>query len=399
MYGLNAEIFDVAAVDPALYRATAGDFAGDDVDTLVVGLGATGRAELLVLRPEASGFGVDRTIDVVASLANAPTRVALAAGNLDDDAGAELAVAVNEVVGSTGVARYLVLDDANAAFVPLADGFVQGQDGALHTALVADVAVGDLDGDRRDEVVFAGLTEFHDACVPYDPLYVVLDDALAGNDLAALGAKLRTVSMGAACTPDKLKRLRYGQVELGHVDADGRDEIVGGPTVFDDWSAPWSEFDFMPAHQMYGHGLSDSAALIDQNNSALAVVDVDGDGACEVVHSMARAEVVIWYRLPATAGGSLVGMTWWGIDRTVTTNGSYFRPLLVPANVDPDSLVAKAVPGTYAFGMTEPILIAALAAASCNDVISQNLRACGTSWGEGTRVGTESSVTVPRRVR
>lgn len=453
MYGLNADVFDVASAPSGLYQATAGDldgdgldeyvmvvlrgadgadltvlvldvdhagptpvyqtsetfvasrpgatdvevvaadFDGDGIDTLVIGLGFAGGAELLVLGTQAAAFVVDRSLAIPASVAGADTSVRLAAGNLDDDAGAELAVAVNEVVGSGGVARYVVFDDAHAAFATLAQGAVRGEDGALHTALVADVAVGDLDGDRRDEVVFAGLTAFHDTCVPYGLLYVVLDDALPGTDLRLLGAKLRTVSMGAACTAAKVKRLRFVHVELGDVDGDGRAEIVGGPMVFDDWSSPWAELGYIPADQMYGHGSEDAAATINKRNSALALVDMDGDGASEVVAYMARAEAVIRYRLPPS-GGPLVGMTWWVVDGAVTSNGSRFRPMLVPANVDLDSLVARAVPATYAFTVTEPIIVAALAAAPCHDAISQNLGACGTSWGEGSSQGSESQVTV-----
>jgi len=116
---------------------------------------------------------------------------------------------------------------------------------------------------------------------------------------------------------------------------------------------------------------------------------MDGNGAAEIVAYMPRAEAVIRYVLPANAGDPLTGRTWWGVDFSETSNGSRFRPMLVPANVDEDSMVAKAVPNTYRFTMTEPIIVAALAGAPCNETISQNLGACGTSYGQGSSTGVE----------
>lgn len=374
----------------------AGDFDGDGVETLAVALGYAGSAELLFLQGPGAGFAIDQaaTVTFAASVAGAATSLAVASGNLDDDAGHEVAVVINEAFDgpggqASGVASYAILDDANHDHATLASGLVQGQDGAVYNALVADVGVGDIDGDNRDEVVFGGITEFHDTCSTYDLLYLALDDALKGNDAAVLGAKLRTVSMGGSCTASKVKRLRFVHVELGDVDGDGVDEIVGGPMVFDDWSAPWSELAFIPADQMYGHGTQDAAATITQVNSALAVLDMDGDGAAEILSYMPRAEAVIRYVLPANAGDPLQGRTWWGVDFGEASNGSRFRPMLVPANLDRDSMVAKAVPNTYRFTMTEPIVVAALAAAPCFDAISQKVDACGTSFGQGSSSGVE----------
>src|SRR5690606_6479182 len=191
----------------------------------------------------------------------------------------------------SGASRYVVLDDALSGYAELASGSVAGDDDGPHDALVADVGMGDVDADGRDEVVFGGITRFHDVCTQYDLLYLVLDDAVAADPLSALGANLRSVSMGAACTAGKVKKLRFVHVELGDVDGDGIDEIVGGPMVFDDWTAatgPWSELGFIPADQMYGHGLQDAAATITRTNSALAVLDMDGDGASEVLFYMPR---------------------------------------------------------------------------------------------------------------
>lgn len=381
----------------------AGDFDADGTDTLAVALGTSGKAELLFLDTMASNFAVGTTLTFDASVPNAATSLELASGNLDDDPGQEVALTVNEAFQTNGhadgVSRYAVLDDAAAGFTVLDEGLVQGQDGAIANALVADVAVGNLDTDPRDEVVFAGLTAFHDTCTTYDLLYVALDDAQAGADLAPIAAKVRTISMGAACTASKIKKLRFIHVATGDLDGDGVDEIVGGPMVFDDLAAsggPWTELGVVPADQMYGHGTGDSAATLTRDNTALAVTDLDGDGSSEVLYVMANDEAVIRYGLPATAGDPLPGRTWWTIDQTLATNGSRYRPMLVPANIDQDSMVAELVPGDTTFTMTEPIILAAIAAAPCYDTISQNVGACGASYGQGTSTSstTESKMTV-----
>ena len=68
--------------------------------------------------------------------------------------------------------------------------------------------------------------------------------------------------------------------------------------------------------------------------------------------------------------------------------------MLVALNVDKDSMVAKAVPNTYRYTMSEPIIVAALAGPPCFDDLSQNVDACGTSFGEGTSTGEEEELQV-----
>ena len=377
----------------------AGDFDGDGVDTLVVALGTPGVAELLFLQ----GVGASFAVDVFASRSLAPsnegatTALALASGNLDDDPRDELAIVINESFESggaeSGVAHYVILDDAGQGFAELASGPVVSLDGSDHVALVADVGTGDIDGDGRDEVVFGGITGFHNVCANYDLLYVALDDAKPGNDLEPLGSKLRTVSMGStACQPNKVKKLRFIHVELGDIDGDGVDEIVGGPMLFDDWSAPWSEYGFIPADQMYGHGDLDTGITIVRDNSALTLADMDGDGVASVLYYMPGATRVIRFGLPTTPGGPLTETVRWGVSFDPNFAGGRYNPILVALNVDQDSMVATAALDSYHYTMTEPIIIAALAGPPCFDDLSQNVDACGTSFGEGTSSGEEEEV-------
>ncbi|MEX2502929.1 MAG: fibronectin type III domain-containing protein [Trueperaceae bacterium] len=395
----KSETFSVTTREDVKHLSVvSGDFDGNGIATLAVELGYVGGAELLFLSPWADGMIVDRTMIFDAANEEASTSLALATGNVDHDAADELALVISEAFQNAsgqddGLSRYRIFDDANSDFALLDEGYVQGRDGSVHVALVADVGMGDLDGDGRDEVVFGGVTEFHDTCVDLiDLLYVVLDDAL--SDHAEMGVKLRPVAMGSVCTSDRVKLLRFIHVDLGDVDGDGRDEIVGGPMVFDDWSDPWSELGWIPPTQMYGHGSYDRSGTITADSSALAVLDLDGDGVSEIVYSMVRAERVVRYRLPEDPSDPLVSLTRWGVDMSYSENGSRHNPMLVALNVDADSMVARAIPERTTFTMTEPIIIAALAGAPCYVGTSQNVGACGSKYGEGSSSGIDRSQSV-----
>ncbi len=60
------------------------------------------------------------------------------------------------------------------------------------------------------------------------------------------------------------------------------------------------------------------------------------------------------------------------------------RPLMVASNVNFDSLAIRFAEGEYKLIFTEPIIIAALAAAPCANDLGQNSDACRTSFGTAT---------------
>ena len=96
----------------------------------------------------------------------------LAFGNVDDDPAEELAftrtAAVNE--------RVWVVDDAAAGFVTL----VRYGEGWPSTVSAVGVALGDVDGDGRDEVAFSRVATIN-------PRVFVHDDAAPGGSRAAFG--------------------------------------------------------------------------------------------------------------------------------------------------------------------------------------------------------------------
>ena len=78
------------------------------------------------------------------------------------------------------------------------------------------------------------------------------------------------------------------------------------------------------------------------------------------------------------------------------------RPQVVLANVNNDSTALRFSEGSYRLLFTEPIVIAALAAAPCSEELGQTIGDCRTAFGKGTSssVSTETgwSVTAGRSV-
>jgi hypothetical protein len=66
---------------------------------------------------------------------------------------------------------------------------------------------------------------------------------------------------------------------------------------------------------------------------------------------------------------------------------------LVPTNVNDDTLTAEYVPGSHQFSYTEPIIIAALAAAPCWANQTQTLGNCYTSYGSGSTFAVTNDFT------
>lgn len=403
------------AVDVGL---AAGDFDGDGDADLALGVSLGATAELHVLINDEGQFTFDDSATMVFTpeIVDAELSLELAAGNIDRDNGNELVAVFNEYDGSnnTGQARYWVFDDANAAYAPLASDMpVVGRDGQTYQALSASVALGDIDADARDEIIFAGLTEFHnDPCDSYGHIHVALQDAGdADNPLGVMGARFirdTYVQQGTGCNVSSyFVRARKVFVNAFDVDGDGIDEIQAGRRIFDDWTAnpnspafndmvlgdgtlvslPYDEF--LTSSETLGGVISDAT-------SAVVTGDVTGDGREDVISFVQwRDEISVWGLIGPDAA------TWqWTKAMTIPTNfaNSQTRvfPIIVPCNVDADGLALKYSEGEYRLVFTEPVIMAALAAAPCRAGLRQNIDACQTTYGaaESQQGGVDGTVSV-----
>ncbi len=393
--------------------AVAADFDGDGDDDLAIAVCTDTTAEILFLMNTDATLAPadDLTLSLERLTDSTLTFVELAAGNLDRDNGVELVAVLNEYGGnSSGEANYTIFDDAKTQFAALGAGTVQGRDGQVYTAIVADVALGDIDADGRDEIIFAGLTEFHnDGCNSYGHIQIALDDASdKENPFADLGARYiddTYVQSGTGCNQNSHKiRARMLHVNAFDVDGDGIDEIQAGRRIFEDWTnaSPWTiagtdEMPLMIPHDAFLKETNpNDGGVISNATSVVVTGDVTGDGREDLItYFQWRDQIDVW-----GLTGPDSNTATWGLIQTMNTqfyNGqTRVFPIIVPCNVDSDGLALRYSDGEYRLVFTEPIIIAALAAAPCNAAIQQNFDACRTAYGtsEAQQGGIDGTVSV-----
>jgi hypothetical protein len=378
-----------------------GDFNGDGTAQIVVGLGFAEGAELRFVQDDngryrfddasTKSYGIsfpDRTI----------VTLELASGNLDYDNPTELGLVVNEFTtisgtGPTGAATFYLYDDGSTGFEELDSGPVQGRDGAVVTAVVADIDFGDVDGDGLAEVVMGGLAEFETSCERYDAFVTVRDDAehaFAALDTDTFDAFFRN------CPAFGPWRLRFLHVAAFDVDGDGADELHANLRVYEDLteSSELTLIHELP-QELFVDRDSDAGARISSATTAMATGDVTGDGRENlIVYTQWQPDIHVW-------GLSAIESVGFAELSTIETSSRFNtqgrpEPLVLPVNLDTDSPSLKYSDGEYQLVFTEPLVVAALAAAPCSEGIGQNLEACATAFGQGetTSVAAELTVTV-----
>ncbi|ACY17513.1 hypothetical protein [Haliangium ochraceum] len=424
-----AEPVSLGKAEPLALVAEGGDFDGDGVDELALGLVLADGAELLVLAQDEDGLGIlgeRRTLRP--ELAESDIEVALATGNLDFDRAEELVVVLGEQrqrPGSPtqGVARYFAFDDALSDFAEVAREPVAAVlEGGNRSAVSADVAIGDVDGDGVGELLLAGLTHFDpDGDCDYRYLVVALDDYKRA--LAPLGAREQDPGFAEACSADAPLALRRVHINALDVDGDRLSEIQVNRFIFDDLlsasltvipeapedpdapeeeeeeedsvsSEPLAEID---AGRLYRND-GGYTGVFDSDTSAVVVGDFTGDDREDVaVYSQATNTLDIW----GIAEPDLSWANQYSLPLAELAGEGAQRPLLVAPNSDHDGLALKYDGGTYRLIFTEPVVIAALAAAPCFDDLGQNPFSCRTQFGnaESDTVSTEESFTVSASAR
>lgn len=376
----------------------SGDFDGDGRVDLVVGLVGDGDVLLTTFANRSDGFRVDGTPRVIERPGMGAMQLVLKSGNLDHDAAQELAVVANFRDES---ARYYVYDDAlrDHALVR-SDLTAIRTDTAVVTAVVADVDLGDVDGDGVDELILGGLnragTVRQDAV---DYLIEVMDDLdrdlvrLAGLQVASGANRLQPTSSGAS------HRLSFVHVLAADVDGDGAKEIVANQLLFEDLrQSPGAltplDLGDGPVEIPIEDLLTDGDAGDDYNfswrSSDMAAGDVTSD----------KRENVVLYAQRLTVFGEGQELQVWGVDgidgwkdmlsiETTFDNplnspgGIRPRILLADTEVDNESMALEYSQGSYRYVFTEPVILAALAAAPCSTELGQDVgSSCRTAFGK-----------------
>ncbi len=391
--GEGDSITDVAVV--------TGDFNGDGSAQIAVSVGVADGAELRLVAEDAGDYRFETAALAVYETSfpeGAIVTVELVSENLDYDNPYELGVVVNEFavpdgLNPQGASTFYVYDDGNTGFAELERGPVQGRDGAVFVAVVADIDFGDVDGDGLAEVVLGGLAEFNTSCAPYDAFITVRDDAV--NDMSEMDSDSFNAffSNCPAFNPWRLRFLHVGALDL---DGDGVDELHANGRIY---GSLIETGDLTLIHELpqevFVDRDSDAGARISSATTAMSTADITGDGRENlIVYVQWQDDVGVWGLSPV-ASVDFAELTSIEVD-SFSNVQRRTEPELLAVNVDADSPLLKYSDGEYALAFTEPVVIAAMAAAPCGEGIGQNLTACATSFGQGesTTVDAELTVTV-----
>ncbi len=379
----------VADVEPVGITVEAVDIDGDGDDDIAVGLVTENAAQVRFVEAEGTTLTPTATvIELVPGLSDADLDLRLAAGRVDGDLGEELGVVLNEIGNSEARAHWTLLDDASAAHGELIGGFVRNARGQeIYTAQSADIALGDIDGDGLDEIVFGGLTNvsFGTSDEQWGVLAYALDDAFAG--FAELPNRYFDQSFQGLSESGQALRLETLFVDTLDIDGDRIDEVHVLQTVYDDFAnqAAWTPLGEIDTEDLiWEFGNVEFTA----RSASMAAGDVTRDGRDDIVfYSNASAGLQVW-GLDATEPDRLQQLT------SVQMSGD--RPDLVLPDLDGDSIQVTYEGGSHQLVFTEPVVIAALAAPPCNPDWGQDAGACTTSFGEATTssVNEEDSYTI-----
>jgi hypothetical protein len=402
----------VVSTDPATdLSLAAGDFDGDGLSDFVVGLSFGTAARLLFVGNDEGTLDLSgETATLPQAVADSQIQLSMASGNLDYDAGHELIVVVNELFQANGTdagsSRYFIFDDAKAGHTALGDGLIRATLSEVNrTAIVADVATGDIDGDNVDEIVFAGLQNFDPSgTCGYRYLMVALDDNKRDN--VPLGGLDLVPNIHEGCSAESPGHLRYVHVNVLDLDGDGLPEVQANQYVFHDFSttAPWTQYvwgtdgDDQPLKAVIDDAslfAADEAGFTGRfalDTSSMMVGDATADGRQNIVfYSQATNRLETWGLsnpddgMPPLSEPIFAG-DWRMMSSLIVEDpgAEPIHPMLLASNVNFDSLALRFSEGEYKLIFTEPIIIAALAAAPCDPELGQGTDACRTSFGTAT---------------
>lgn len=394
----------------------SGDLDGDGYDEIIIALSSDAIAQILFIENTLGALSLSATeISLSQSFSGSDVRISLDTGNIDFDPSLETVVVVNEYFENpnpNGTSRYMVFDDKNHDFDQLTRRSVHS-DVNNGTAIVADVSLGDIDGDNLDEIVLAGLTHFDpNGTCDYTYFLLALDDWHGSTDNipAELGTRVESFNFNDNCA-DSALQLRFVHINTGDFDGDGYEEIQANQFLYDDFlqQPEWTPFfytagDFtgvalLPVDRLFADN-DGFTGLFSQDTSTVITGDFSQDKRMDIAfYSQHSNEVEIWGISDPDAGNSIVAGTWKKLSTIGVTQqaaAEVIRPILVSVNLNHDSLAIAFDAGEYQLAFTEPVIIAALAAAPCFTDLGQNTDACRTSYGtaESTTVALDQSLTI-----
>jgi hypothetical protein len=389
-------------------RAASADFDNDGVEEIAFAISREplpGDTEtpvgIYILDDHTGGYGITREHHLpFTTFLNEPfVTMAFETVQLDHDGVSELVLVVNENLASnTFATQYFAFEVAPTSLSQVAGGPIVARitnaDGSVaeYPFVVADVAGGDLDGDRIDELVFAGLEAVIQNCSSSDTNDSGLKHLLVGlgnhsNDFLQVGAS-RYFSVPDGCDAAQGIDYRFVHVNVVDFDGDGDSDIHANQYVFESFEQPIANTipllltQVADRHFMTVDG---QATRFDRSNTVMVTSDQTGDGIDDIIHMNLLAQNEISSGLQVW-GWSSDNMRAERVSRVPlfdndTLASELKNPILVAGDVDNDNVAVYQFTGEHILDFTEPVILAAIAAAPCKRDIGQNTGACSTSWG------------------
>lgn len=385
-------------------ETTVGDFNGNGLDDLLVAVvqdnedGDTDR-ELTVLVYQQTEPGVMSSAETVYRTQMAAgtdhLSVRLESGNLDVDAQHEFVFLLRSMEEGTGAnptteVTYWIFDDlatpVSGNRTPISTGRPQNTAAGGSPYLTADIAIGDFDGDGLDELAFTGIisrSSMETCRGDYVLGYEIFDDmANAANKLVSLGARTEEQSIGD-CTSGGRGGYVY-EVFAEPINFSGgyTKELLANDMIFRLDGSDLELVKELAATTVYAS--FNSEFDFSEATTSITVGDFNNDG---------RDEVAVW----STGAQGLVIM---GNDfpaRTIDVGGTRSEqdyPELLAYDNDDDGLTVEFQVGSHEVLLTEPVIIAALAAAPYDVDLGQDPAAAVTSYGTSRTSGNSAETTV-----
>lgn len=348
-------------------------------------------------------------------------------GNVDYDAADEIVLVLNEFVGTQAIpdqaaTRAFVLDDAGHDFAELvADTLSVVTGSATYQAQVADIAIGDLDGDWVNEIVFGGLADLTVArSCNYDAdgnpgtlRYLLLVYDFKGQGIARTNTAFSSdadwdqLYPGYCSSSPANRAIRFLEVNILDFDNDRVPDIQANQFVFagiPEHGWVWSQRADFVLPQPVIMPDENTELVFDRNSARIVVNDVDGNGRDDIVSYRggdAAIRIYSWHQDLDGSGApsgppeliQLARIPVETADPVLSIRpGQNANPILVALDADGSNEgdVQTLQFLRHEFALTEPLVLAAIAAPPCSLNIGQNTDACTSSWGNSQTSGTDA---------